>query len=501
MEYVCRTTRAGLSCLLVLMVVGALPSNALATNGYFVVGYGPRSQGVGGASLAFPQDAMVIAANPAGIGAVDDGFDVSLQLFLPDRMGSLDTSKLFGPSDPVMEVSESPAFFVPNIAYVQKLDETWTLGLMVYASGGMNTDYADNVFHEAFGPPIGIFSAASAGKAGLDPNGPERAAVLDAFSNAPNTGGRLGVNLEQGVFAPSVAYKLTPRYTIGISVLAGFQNFSAVGLGDFVGFSTDPEHLTDNGKDWSLGLGVRAGLLARPTDWLSIGVSGASKIYMQPFEEYAGLFAEGGDFDIPANVGAGIALHPTDRLSFAVDVSRIFYEGVASVANRGPTADNFLTGFNTVLDNAFEGQTSGAAVPLNRGIGHALGGDDGYGFGWTDIWVAKVGVAWRAIDTVTLRAGYDWGQNPVADDQTLFNILAPGVTQHHVAGGASWAITDRDEISFAYVRVLRNDQSHEFRASPETTEALAGSPNLEIGYDTALGMDQHAFEIGYRRRM
>ena len=40
---------------------------ALATDGYFMIGYGATAIGVGGAGVAFPQDRLPGAVNPAGI--------------------------------------------------------------------------------------------------------------------------------------------------------------------------------------------------------------------------------------------------------------------------------------------------------------------------------------------------------------------------------------------------------------------------------------------------
>ena len=39
-----------------------------ATDGYFPHGYGVKSQGMGGIGVAFPQDSIAAAMNPAGMG-------------------------------------------------------------------------------------------------------------------------------------------------------------------------------------------------------------------------------------------------------------------------------------------------------------------------------------------------------------------------------------------------------------------------------------------------
>jgi hypothetical protein len=43
-------------------------SVALATDGYFDHGYGVKAKGLGGAGVAFAQDSIVSATNPAGSG-------------------------------------------------------------------------------------------------------------------------------------------------------------------------------------------------------------------------------------------------------------------------------------------------------------------------------------------------------------------------------------------------------------------------------------------------
>jgi long-chain fatty acid transport protein len=492
----------GLYQAVVVATAGVLaPYVASATNGASAIGYGARQRGVGGAAVGFPQGPLSGAANPANLSFVDAGFELSLEVFLPDRAASLDTALKDNPDtvgllgeEKVSATSDSPFFMVPNAAVSWRLGEGLTGAFIAYANGGMNTDYAENVFHKSFAKPLEIFSAAAAPAAGVESTGPERAAVSKALGEAPNTG-RLGVNLEQLIFAPSLAWEPTPGYSVGVSLLLAFQRFRAEGLGDFVGFSSNPSKLTNNGDSYSFGAGVRGGVSARPAHWITVGAAASTKVYMTPFEDYAGLFAEGGDFDVPSTLGVGLSVNPIRSLTLAADVSRILWTGVKSVSNRGPTGEELLGGFNTVLGNAYEGAKSGTAVPLNKGVAHALGEDDGYGFGWQDIWVLKVGVAFAPVDALTLRAGYNYGESPIPDDQTLFNILAPGVTTHHFTGGASYRFTALDELSVAYMWAPRQTQGHEYRTSGEPF----GFPSFTLGYDTEIEMEQQVAELAYRR--
>ena len=82
------------------------------------------------------------------------------------------------------------------------------LGVTVYGNGGMNSDYA--------GGQITLWSRGSNMLCGQ---------------------GNLGVDLMQMIVAPTVAYKVAPNHSIGISPLLGYQAFEANGLHAFAGIS------------------------------------------------------------------------------------------------------------------------------------------------------------------------------------------------------------------------------------------------------------------------
>lgn len=72
----------------------------------------------------------------------------------------------------------------------------------------------------------------------------------------------------------------------------------------------------------------------------------------------------------------------------------------------------------------------------------------------------KLGLVWRATDTLTLRAGYNRGDNPIQSADVTFNILAPGVvTQHYTAGLTYGLGGDNGEITGAFMYAPRNTVS------------------------------------------
>src|SRR3990167_176212 len=110
--------------------------------------------------------------------------------------------------------------------------------------------------------------------------------------------GNLGVDLAQLVFAPTLAYKFSPAHSFGVAPLVAYQRFKAYGLQSFAAISSDPANVSNRGYDDAWGLGLRLGYYGRLTPAVAVGAAYATKIEMQEFDKYRGLFAERGDFDI-----------------------------------------------------------------------------------------------------------------------------------------------------------------------------------------------------------
>ena len=375
-------SRPALSLAVKLTVLALASGPAAATNGYFAHGYGIKAKGMGGVATAMAHDTFGGANNPASMVWVGDRLDLGLDWFRPTR--SAERSGAGFPTLNGTVDSDSKNFYIPEFGFNRMLRSDLSLGVSVYGNGGLNTDY-----------PQGSFNCGGGG------------------ANMLCGSGRLGVDLLQLVIAPTMSYKLNAEHSVGAAVLLGYQRFKAEGLQAFDNapgfppFTGAPGNVTNNGYDSATGAGLRIGWQGRLSPLVSLGASYSTEVNMGQFKKYRGLFAQAGDFDIPANYSVGIAFTPTAQWTLVMDYTRIAYSKVAAVGN-----------------------PSSAQAPL--------GADNGPGFGWRDVSVVKVGVAWRASDALTLRGGINRGTNPIRGSDVTFNILAPGVVQNHVTAGFSY---------------------------------------------------------------
>ena len=405
---------------LALALGAAFPLAAGATDGYFSHGYGMQAKGMGGASTAVAESAFGAASNPATMAFAGNRWELGLDVFSPRREVSRSNAaqyRLEGSVD-----SDSDWFAIPEFAYNYMLSPNMSVGLTLYGNGGMNTDYPGG----QLGSP-GACGPATGPGTGFNPApGPY---------NLLCGNGSLGVDLSQLIVAPSIAFKLGADHSIGIAPLFAYQRFEMNGIQPFAGFSTSPGNVTNLGYDDSTGWGVRVGYYGKLSPQWSIGAAYASKMSMSEFDDYKGLFAEQGGFDIPSHYSLGVTYQPSPGTLFTAEYQRINYTDAKSVGNPSRLLLNCAGG----------------------ALANCLGGSEGAGFGWRDIDVFKVGMQWQQSQNLTLRLGYNYAQNPIRPEDVTINILAPGVVQHHITGGATWKLDQASAVTVAAMYAFAND--------------------------------------------
>ncbi len=441
-----------------LLLSTAAPS-AFATNGYFSHGLGVKNKALAGAGTAMPTESMSATSNPASAVMVGDRFDVGIGLFSPLRSYKSGPSQVngafgaftVGPND---IDSDSEFFLIPNIGKVWPMANDTAIAVNFYGRGGMNSDY-------------------SGGTASFDPDGPGPAPV----GTFPGTfgAGKTGINLSQAFLDVTYAMK-RGDWNIGISGVLALQVFEAKGVGSFAGFTETfaasggtvlPENLSNNGTDVSYGYGVKVGVIYEATDRLNLGAAYQSKTIMTDFDDYADLFAGGGEFDIPASARLSASYRTNDAVSIHFDYEYTWYSDIDSVGNS--------------ITNLFACPTAGAG---GTDLSSCLGGKNGGGFGWDDVEVFKFGIEYIASAKMTYRGGYSFAQNPIDKNEVLFNILAPATVEQH--------------ITFGFTRQLDNDREYSVSFMYAPSNSVKGKNTFDPTQTLQIEMKQYEIEFGYK---
>ena len=402
------------------VVALCMASSAFATNGYFTHGNGTKNKAMAGSGIAMPEDSIDVTNNPAVAPFVGKQLIIGAAVFSPIRKYETGDSMFNGNFNaftigPNSLKSKSNYFVIPHIAMSWQLDNGNALAVSFYGRGGMNTDW-------------------QGGTATFDPDGPGPAQVgtfPGTYGDALFGGeGDAGVNLSQAFLDLTWAKQFSDHISLGVSAILAGQMFEAEGVRTFAQYTKTfaesanpmmpdmPTNLSNNGKSWSYGYGLKVGIHAPLTDRVAVGAMYQTKIKMSDLDEYSDLFAGGGNFDIPANLKLGLTAKVSERLTMNFDLEQTWFSDVPAVGNP--------------IQNIFKCPTAGQG---GTDTSYCLGGSRGAGFGWEDMTVYKIGMAWKSGEDWTWRFGYSYGDQPIPSDQMSFNILAPATIKQHFTGG------------------------------------------------------------------
>jgi len=461
-------------CSSLALVIGlCLAGNAFATNGYFTHGNGTKNKSMAGAGIALPEDAIDVANNPAVATEVGDQLIIGAALFSPIRKYRTTESDFNGacqpPAGPCAITigpndikSDSNYFIIPHIAKSWQLDNGNAFALAFYGRGGMNTDWRG-------------------GSATFDPDGPAPDLGPMTFPGTYGAGDA-GVDYNQAFLDVVWAKKMNERLSLGVTGIVVAHWFEATGVGSFApltetyarsyfetGQPTMPTNLSNNGHDWAFGFGFKVGLHSQLSDRVSLGVMYQSQIWMDEFDDYADLFAEQGDMDVPADLKIGLTFGLNDRTDLSFDLEHIWYSDVDSVGN----PIGLLFACPTALAGGME-------------LNNCLGGSNGGGFGWEDMTVYKVGLRYRAGEDWTWRLGYSYGEQPIPNSEMSFNILAPGIMEHHLTAG------------FTFERTKGRQWNVGLMYAPNVD--VTGKQNFDQSQDVTFEMYEWEAEVSYSWR-
>ena len=450
----------------------ALSSVAPATNGYFTHGVGAESKGMAGTGIGSNgfSGPIIVASNPALGVFADDAWEAGLSIFSPRRSyeaigpgagGQMGTFSL----TPGKIDSSSEYFPIPYVARNWRLDDDRAVTFVFYGRGGMNTDWDS--------------AAASATSMFCDPTG--QAIVTGP---GPFCAGEAGVDLSQAFVSLNYAGRSGDNFSWGIGPVFAIQAFEATGVASFTpitqsfyenliatGQPGPVQNLSNNGHEFSYGLGIAGGVWFGLTDSIGLGLAYQSRISMSSLDDYSDLFAEGGGFDIPSSIKAGVSFGGESAWRVNLDVEHTLFSEVDSVGN--PMMN--ILGCPT---------TQSPQNPNPNDPEGCLGGARGAGFGWEDMTTFKVGVEWTASEANTFRIGASYGEQPIQSADVLFNILAPGVMEQHYTLG--W--THRTQRGSAWTA--------SFMYAPESS--VVGPNFFDPFQQIELTMDQLEFEVSFR---
>lgn len=301
---------------------------------------------------AIADDATVLSSNPAGLIHLSDGsLSVGLQYIRPN-VDVKGTAPLSAASD--SNVAEDA--FVPYFYYTRKINDNVSVGLGIYSSFGLATDYS-----RSFASLVGT----------------ETSEITTVTIN------------------PSLAYRVNDSLTVGV----GFSALYAEGNLTALNTATDPipgvvgSSLFDlEGDDWAFGWNI--GILYELNKSTRIGLSYRSKYDLKIEGDATGALVGGVKRDATLNVEL------PDSAEFS-----IYHEVNDRWAVHGDVIWTNWSKFDQLAPKVGIPAADAALLVQEN---------------WEDSFRYAIGVTHKYSDKVTLRAGVAFDESPVATaDRTL----------------------------------------------------------------------------------
>jgi long-chain fatty acid transport protein len=168
------------------------------------------------------------------------------------------------------------------------------------------------------------------------------------------------------------------------------------------------------------------------------------------------------DFEWPWIIGGGVAWDASEKLLLALDLKYIGWESVMKDFKMSFKADE------TAENGAFAGLVLDADLYQE----------------WENQLVVAVGGAYEVMPALTLRAGYNYGKNPVPDK--FVNALFPAIVEHHLTLGAGYEWADGNAINGSFQTALENTATNPGNGSSiPPVETSHKQYNFQVMYSRA----------------
>lgn len=393
--------------------LGAWAPRALATDGYFVQGFGAVNSSLGGAATGGNDEDLIgsIYKNPANA------------ILFPDRTASI----VFGDIIPSVRTDSSVAALGLNGSSDSTVNGVPYLSLMATWKGS--------------DPDIAWFAGAVS-EAGLSFHSPESMTNPIFFPQAGAANNPFGGQF--GGFGDVRSSLYVVRIPIGLSGGTkdrwswGFNIAPSIGRNLFTpaafaapgfGANLHPVYATVQNQDIRYGFGAQGGLRFQVDKDLSLGVSVSSPTW---FQAYSWNVTD------PSGASRSVSVTFNRPLTAQVGINYAVSESTHIVADAGYIAYGSTSGFD---NSGFRADGSIA------------------GLGWQDSYTLELGIQQALTQGLVVRVGYNYCSDPIPADMTFYNVGSPLHLAQHASLGFSYSVAANMTIDFSYTHGFSHTQS------------------------------------------
>ncbi|OQX82548.1 hypothetical protein B6D60_12060 [candidate division KSB1 bacterium 4484_87] len=427
---------------LLVFVIIVFSASFVLANGLSLNSIGTRALGMGGAYIGLANDYSAVYWNPAGVAQLKSAYvaffvtDVmpkgTYQLTFPATMGGAK----------IDATAKANHYISPNFMAYMPLgsSEKMTVGIAAYVPAGLGAEW----------------------------DGSELAAFSGPSGTAYEWMSKIGVfNI-----SPVIAYQVNEKFSVGaaLNIFYGLMDMKRpMDTYDAINQQPGQDGMVDAQYEETgsgLGFGASFGVLFKPTDILSLGLSVKTKTTISyegtaknsAFQAYNAFETDyARDLAWPLWVGAGIALKPMDKLIITADVQ---------FSQWSDTEKEIVTDYKDPVWDQQVDQQGQNVMHMN----------------WEDATQIRFGAQYKVAPSVALRAGFYHDPAPAPDKTT--NIIFPSITYNAITFGGSYCF-GKISLDFGMEYLMGQDREIPFEngyEQPGTHHMNILAASVGIGY-------------------
>jgi hypothetical protein len=233
-----------------------------------------------------------------------------------------------------------------------------------------------------------------------------------------------GTSFDRQYFAPGFEHQFSENGVLGVSAIIAHQRYSAASLGltaartpdeaPWLSTAFSPQH------ESGYGMGVRLALHQEVVDGIALDAGFQSRIDMQEFAAYRGVYSQAADLDIPARARVGLAFQASERSWLNVAIERVMYSEISAFPSR-------------YLPNRFLSLLGDSTSPV---------------FNWQDLTVYTVGYTWSDGADHEWHIDLSTRTQPSPSSQLLSQALEGDLATNAVIIGYSRRTGVRSRLAF-----------------------------------------------------
>ena len=249
--------------------------------------------------------------------------------------------------------------------------------------------------------------------------------TMDSFDPFMSSG---TLGLERRLVSPGLLHRLNDKQLVGVSAVFVTQSYGVSRLGMQSYDQSLPTNLRSTAYDpyqeTGYGAGVNLALSSEITDGVTLDAGYQSRINMNEFANYRGVYSQPADLDIPARARLGLAFQASEKSWLNVSVERVLYSEVGAFASQN-LPGRFLS---------------------------LLGDSTSPSFSWDDLTVYSVGWAWADNKGTSWHVDFSSRSQPSPSSRILSQAIDADMAQNAMTIGYSRRMsqTSRFNVNAAY---------------------------------------------------